>query len=109
MASTFKNARQAVGTSYGTLYTCPALTQAVLLTLQIANVDGTAAADISAKWLDSSAANAETRIAHTVPVAADTAINILGGKIILEAGDSLTLQASASGDLEATLAVLEIS
>lgn len=109
MASTFKNVRQAVSTSYTTLYTCPAATQAIVLTLQIANVDGSASADISAKWLDNSAADAETRIAHTVPVGADTAINILGGKIILEAGDSIALQASATGDLEATMAVLEIS
>jgi hypothetical protein len=56
MAETYKNARQAVGTTYTTVYTCPSATKAIVLTAQAANVDGAASADVSAQWLDNSAA-----------------------------------------------------
>ncbi len=109
MASTFKNARLAATTSYSTIYTCPADTTAIVLTLQAANVDGAASADISAQWLDSSNANAATRIAHTVVVPSDAALGLLSGKVVLEAGDALQCMASATGDIEVTAAILELS
>ena len=40
MANTFKNFRGALTTSGVTTYTCPAATSAVVLHLQVANVDG---------------------------------------------------------------------
>ena len=60
MALTYKNARQAVGTSYATVYECPTTdppTTAIVLMAQAANVDGVASADVSAQWLDNSAAS----------------------------------------------------
>lgn len=56
MAITYKNARAALTTSYATVYTCPAATTAIVLTAQAANVDGAVSADVSAQWLDNSAA-----------------------------------------------------
>ena len=59
MALTYKNARAAVGTSYATVYECPTTdppTTAIVLMAQAANVDGAASADVSAQWLDNSAA-----------------------------------------------------
>lgn len=109
MAATFKNAKLAVTTSMVTAYTCPALTTAIVLMAQCANIDGTNTADISLQWLDSSASNTATKLAHTVVVPADAALGLLDGKLVLEAGDALQAQASADGDLVLTLSVLELS
>ena len=109
MAITYKNASQAVGTSYATVYTCPAATTAIVLTAQAANVDGAVSADVSLQWLDESAADVATRIAETVAVPADTALNLLAGPVVLEADDQFQAKASAAGDIELTLAISEIT
>lgn len=110
MAIAYKNARAAVGTSYATVYTCPASTTAVILLAQVANVDGANSADVSVQWLDSSAASVATRIVETVPVGADGAINVLdNGPLVLETGDQLQVKASATGDLEISLSITEIT
>lgn len=109
MASTFKNGRLAVGTSYSTIYTCPASTTAIVIGLQAANIDGSNNVDVSAQWLDASAANAATRIVHTVNLPADAALGLLDGKLVLESGDAVQLMASASSDAEASIAVLELT
>ena len=109
MALTYKNARQAVGATYATIYTCPAATTALVLTCQAANVDGVASADVSAQWLDSSAADVATRLVELLTVSPKSAVNLLGGPITLEAGDALQAKASAAGDIEITLAISEIT
>ena len=110
MTIAHKNAGGAVTTSYTTFYTCPGSTIAIIKKLRIANVDGTVAADINAKWTDSSAAGASRRIAHTISCPADCAVDLIGdGYIVPEAGDTLQLQASAGSVLEATFPIMEIS
>ena len=109
MASTFKNARLAVTTSYSSIYTCPAATTAIVLMAQVANVDGTNSADISLQWLDDSDSDVATRLGPTIPVPADSALGLLDGKLVLMAGDQLQALASANGDLELTVSVLELS
>lgn len=109
MATAYKNARQAVGTSYTTIYTCPPATTALVLLCQAANVDGTNSADVSAQWLDSSAADVATRVALDLTVPIKAPQSLLAGPLPLEAGDALQLKASAAGDIEVTLAVREES
>ena len=110
MALAYKNAGAALGTTYATVYTCPAGTTALVLLAQVANVDGTNSADVSAQWLDASNASVATRLVETVPVPADAALNVLdNGPLVLEAGDQFQAKASASGDLEITLSISEIT
>lgn len=109
MAETYKNARAAVGTTYATVYTCPSGTTAIVLAAQAANVDGVASADVSAQWLDISAVDVATRLVEAYPVAAKSSDMLTGGPIILEAGDAFQAKASAAGDIELTLAILEIT
>ncbi len=109
MAEAFRNARQAVGTSLAAVYTCPAATKAIVIGCQVANVDGVNAADISLAWTDDSDADALTYLCKTIPVPPDAAFNPIGGRLVLEAGDQLQAQASAAGDLELSLGILEIS
>ena len=109
MAIAYKNARAEIGTSYATVYTCPAGTKAIVLMAQAANVDGVASADVSAQWLDNSNADVATRIVETLAVPPAAAVNLLGGPVVLEAGDAFQAKASAAGDIELTLAISEIT
>lgn len=109
MAEAFKNAYLDVTSSVQTIYTAPASTESVVITLRITNVDGAADDTITADVVDGTSGNA--RIANTLSVPADTTIELAGtSKIILETGDYIQLTGgAASGDLEAYLGVVEIS
>jgi hypothetical protein len=109
MANTFKNAYLDVTNSAQTVYTCPGSTTAIVLTLRITNVDGTADDTIIADVVDGTSGSA--KIAHTITVPADSSLELAGtSKIVLEAGDKIDLTGgAASGDLEAFVSVLEIS
>ena len=109
MAEAFKNAYLDITSSAQTIYTAPASTESVVITLRITNVDGAADDTITADVVDGTSGNA--RIAHTLSVPADTTIELAGtSKIILETGDYIQLTGgAASGDLEAYLGVVEIT
>jgi hypothetical protein len=109
MAEAFKNAYLDVTSTAQTIYTAPASTESVVITLRVTNVDGAADDTITADIVDSTSGN--SRIAYTLSVPADTTIELAGtSKIILEAGDYIQLQGgAASGDLEAFLSVVEIT
>lgn len=110
MAETYKNARKALDTTYGVaVYTCPSATTAIVLSAVAANVDGVSSAGVSAQWLDNSAADVATRIIDGVVVPATAAVNLMSGPIVLEAGDAFQAKATASGDIELTLVVDEIT
>ena len=109
MAETFKNAYLDVTTSETDLYTCPASTTAIVLTLRMTNVDGTNAATVDAKVLDSDSST-NSLIASTINVPADSTLELAGAsKIVLEAGDKVKLTASADNDIEAFASILEIT
>ena len=109
MAEAFKNAYLDVTNSAQTIYTAPASTESVVITLRITNVDGAADDTITADVIDGSSGN--SRIAYELSVPADTTVELAGtSKIILETGDYIQLTGgAASGDLEAYLGVVEIT
>jgi len=109
MAEAFKNAYLDVTSSAQTLYTAPALTSSIMITLRITNVDGATDDTITADIVDASSGGA--KIAHTMAVPADSSVELAGtSKIVLEAGDSIQLTGgNASGDLEAFVSALEIT
>ena len=109
MTNTLKNAKKALTTSSQDIYTCPASTKAIITNSHLANVDGTNNASATLDWTDSSDSNAATKIINTVDVPADAALSVLPKPIYLEAGDKLRGLASASGDIEATVALIEIA
>jgi len=113
MAETFVNKVAALtttsddGASNG-IYTAGSGVTAIIIHCQVANVDGTNAADLSIDLHDTSASSAKALVS-TLSVPADTAVNPIGGKLVLETGDTLRAFASAASDLEITLGILEIS
>ena len=110
MAETFKNKTLDVTSVAQSIYTCPVATTAIVITLRVTNVDGSADDTITAEVNDSSA-SLTAEIAHTMTVPADASLELAGtSKIVLEAGDDIELTGGASsGDLEAFISVLEIS
>jgi hypothetical protein len=77
--------------------------------VQVTNIDGVNEADASVSWTDSSDSAAETYLIKAAPVPAGSALGVLSGKLILEAGDTIKALASAASDLVLTGSVLEIS
>ena len=108
MAETFKNAYLDVTDTETDFYTCPGSTTAIVLTLRMTNVDGTNAATVDAKVLDSDGST-NSMIASTINVPADSTLELAGAsKIVLETGDKIRLTASADNVLEAFASILEI-
>lgn len=107
MAETFQAVNVALGNSAdAVVYTCPASTTAIVIHCQVANVDGTNAADLNIDHNDGSVVAA---LVSTLSVPADSAVNPIGGKLVLEAADELRAWAGAASDLEMTLSILEIT
>lgn len=109
MAETFKNAYLDITSSAQTVYTAPASTTSIVISLRVTNVDGTADDTITADVIDGTSGN--SRIANTMSVPADTSLELAGSsKIVLETGDKIDLTGgAASGDLEAFVSILEIT
>ena len=101
-----KNARAALTTSAATVYTAPTGGAKVTM-IQVTNVDGVNPVDVTVQWLDSSASNVVTRLAYLATVAKKDALSIPAGGLILEEGDAIQALASAAGDAEITVCVIE--
>lgn len=109
MANVFYNARLEATASYSDIYTCPASSTCIVLTLRATNIDGTNDATVSVRVLDSDGTTA-TRIAHTITVPADSSLEIAGvSKLVLETGDKVQGLANTTGDIEFFASVLVIT
>jgi 3D (Asp-Asp-Asp) domain-containing protein len=111
MPNTFNNAQaQLSSTSVTDVYQAPATTgnTAVVLSVLCANVNGTSSADISIIKTNSSN-TIQSYLAFTIPVPADTSLEVVANKIILKAGEKLRAQASASNFINVTISALEIT
>jgi hypothetical protein len=107
MANTFKNAGVAVGNTRTTVYTCPAATQAVVNAVYLSNIDGTNSVDATLECT-TDGGSTYYHVAKTVPVPADSTL-VIDKAINLEANDILAATASATGDLQCVIGVLEIT
>lgn len=108
MSAAFKNARLVATTTLTTMYTCPASTAAIVIGLQVANVD-TANHNARVQWLDASNGNAVTRLLYDVSIPAWAAVGCIEGKLVLNAGDSIQAYSDVNNKLEYTLSVVEVS
>ena len=110
MAETFKAVNVALGSSAdAVVYTCPGSTTAIVIHCQVANVDGTNAADVTvsvtkANFTPDGVSNFDTsgtfHLAKTVSVPADATLVVLDTPIYMMESDVLKGGANASGDLE---------
>jgi hypothetical protein len=108
MANTFKNAALSDVSSglYDTLYTAPASTQVVVLGLAIANKIF-AAVIVKVQFGDTSASTTH-QLLEDVSIPANTTLETLAGqKYILEATDTLKVQAGTASALDVVLGIME--
>lgn len=109
MANTFQRVDAALGTSFATAYTVPSATTAIIIGMRLTNIDGSASVNVEAKI----GASGSTRhfIGPNTPVPAGSSLGCIEGgeKVVLEAGEIVELKASAAGDCEAQISILEIS
>jgi hypothetical protein len=96
----------AVTNAMAAAYTCN-VKRAILVGVNICNIDGTNAADFSLNWYDSSL-NTSFQISSTDSIAADTREGIQDIGIVIENADEIRAQANANGDLVIILTFIEI-
>lgn len=110
MANTFKNkGSAAVGTSLTTVYTVPNATTATVIGLALANIVSSNVT-VSVQVEDVSAA-ASYYLVRNAPVPVGSSLVVIGGdqKVVLETGDKIKIQSSASTSIDAFLSMLELS
>lgn len=95
-------------TNNANLYTVPSATQAVVSTLNVANVTGTAATFSIYVRIAGAAAGNNNAIARNVPLAANSIYSATQG-ITLGAGDIITIQSGTAGALTFTAFGSEVS
>jgi hypothetical protein len=109
MANTFKNKTLDGLTSYADLIPAVASsTTVVVLSMRATNVDGSSSADIDVQFVDSDGST-DSMLASTIPVPADSSLELVAGKLVLETGDKIQAKASATGDIEFFVSYLEIT
>lgn len=109
MAS-FNNAKVKLsGTSITDVYQCSTSTgaTAVVLSILVANVDGSSSGDITLT-LANSGDTELSQIAHTIPVPADSTLEAIPNKLVLKSGEKIRATASAGNVLDVTLSVMEV-
>lgn len=100
MPNTFKKAVQtSVGTTPATVYTCPASTTAIVIGLSACNITGSAIA------IDVTAGGAHIR--KSFSVAGNSYANVLDGKIVLEATDTLVITSDTATSVDVIASIME--
>ena len=110
MANNFKNQGAALVVSPGAVvYSAPvsAGDQAIVHSMIISNIDGTNSADVTIKARATSG-DIYFHVVKDVPVPAGSSLSI-PKPVDLEATGDILMYASAAGDLEAVLSILEIT
>ncbi len=102
--NTFKTTTFDVTTSQSTVYTTPAGVTTVVLLAQVSNIHASDAVTISANHVRGS--NTTSIIKNTTIPIKDAA-SLLTGKLILQTGDSFTIQADANSKGQLLLSYLE--
>ncbi len=89
--------------------TCPTDKVLKINSIIVANVDGSAAADVTVSYYDSSVPN-NTKLAHTISVPADATLVVISKdtSIYLNESDTIRAGASAANDLHILISYEEL-
>lgn len=108
MAATFKNVGIVLNDTSTTVYTVPAATTAIVIGCQITNV-GATANFVDFWWTDDSNADAQTYLADGIVIPLAASYEPIGGKLVLEAGDTIQGLSETDDELEVSVSVLELT
>lgn len=108
MAESFKHKHYSLTTANTTLYSCPVATTGIVIMAQVANksnVDSTTVTVTS-----TTAADGVTKfLIKEVVIPSAVAASVLTGKLVLEAGDSISANAATNNMIDITFSILEIT
>jgi hypothetical protein len=106
MANTYKSYFvDLTTTNKTTIYTVPALTTAIVKTIQLTNESGSINVEV---FVTDTSATTEYEVSHSTMSARSTE-NFAKGSIVLEAGDLIKIQAATANRVTGVISVLEIS
>jgi hypothetical protein len=108
MAEVYQRAQAELTTALATIYTCPGATSAVVIGMRFTNIDGTSSVNVEAKVGASGSTKYVLAPSTTLPIGSSLS-GLSGDKLIMEAGEIFEAKASANGDADIMLSVLEIS
>ena len=109
MAETFHSLNAALGTTADTaVHTNSTSNKQIIILCQVSNIDGSNASNLFMDFYDSNATSAKA-LAHEISIPADSSLNPIGGKLVLEPNDELRAWAGAASDLEIVISYIEIS
>ncbi len=103
----FKTVTHVVTTNNDVVYTTPTGYSGIILMAQITNI-GATTESVTFSHYDTSATT-ETELLKNYDIPTEDAASPLTGKLIVEAGDSIKMQASANSAFKLTLSILESS
>ena len=101
MANVFKNYTGEASTAGAVVYTVPTATTAILLGLNLANKTG-ASTNVDVQL-------GTAYLIKNAPIPSGSALSVVDGKIIVEAGEAITVTSSTAASIDAVLSVMEQS
>jgi hypothetical protein len=106
--NTFKSrVGAAVGTTYTTVYTCPANSVGIIIGLNLACV---ATSSVVADVQIDKASGADANLIKNIPIPTGASFEVLSGqKIVLEVGDQVKVRCDTAGGMDVLLSFLEIT
>ncbi len=104
MANTLTGKGYAIGTGDGAALTAGGSETITLIGVTIANIHSTTASWVTANVVRSGGVDSE--LAHQIDIPINDALDLLQGKVVLNAGDALWLDAENASSLEASLSYL---
>jgi hypothetical protein len=104
--NTFRTVTATVTNTIANVYTAPQGYSAVVLLAQVSNLDaGTILVSGNIYQLTGN----NTSLVQNAPLPSNDAISLVGGRLILQTGDSFAVGANVNGVSQLTLSVLETS
>lgn len=105
MATFYLNTQRNVDTSPVAVVTSTS-DSTIVLSILVSNVDGSSACDATCSINNGATIN--SYVAYTIPVPADSNVDLIANKLILPSGRSLRMSASTSGDLDVAISYVEV-
>jgi hypothetical protein len=104
--NTFRTVTANVTNTIANVYTCPSGYSAVVLLAQVSNLTGSTIL-VSGNIYQIGGNN--VALVQQAPLPSNDAINLVGGRLILQTGDSFAVGANVTASSQLTLSVLETS
>jgi phage-related tail fiber protein len=102
----FRTVTSTVTNTIANVYTAPSGYSSVVLLAQVSNLTGSTIT-VSGNIYQITGNNVS--LVQAAPLPSNDAINLVGGRLILQSGDSFAVGANVSGASQLTLSVLETS